>query len=123
MPNILEITSLVEFQPDNRPVINTGNLRLSYEAENKRYVSGVQEVGNIEEALQIGDVAAVGYVVLINRSTSINARVGLTASYPITLKPGYFCIFPPGAGALFAIAASDTVDVEFHVFPQEVTAA
>jgi len=121
MPNILEVKAVVEFQPVNRPVKSTGDLRVSYEADNKRYINGIQEVGAVEEALQLGDVATAGYVVLINRSTTINVQVGLTGSYPITLLPGQFCIFPPGAGALFAIAASDTADVEYHIFPVKAT--
>lgn len=124
MPNMLEATALVEFQPVNRPVINIGSLRLSYEADNKRYVSGVQEVGDVEEALEVGDISDVGLIALINRSTSENIEVGLTGSYTILLKPGQFCLFPPNSGAIFVHAAgATTADLEYHIFPEEVSEA
>lgn len=122
MPNMIEVTALVEFQPVNRPVINTGNIRLAYEAANKRYVSGVQEVAATEEVLELGDIADAGLIVLINRSTTENIEVGLTGSYTILLKPGQFCIFPPNSGTIYVHAAgSATADMEYHIFPEEVT--
>ena len=120
MPNMIDIKASVEFSPVNRPTIYTGELHFNYEGDSKRYVRGIQEIGDTEETLNVGDISEIGYVVIVNRSNSVNVDIGLTESYTITLKPGQHCMFPP-ADTLYAIAASDTADVEFFVFPAEVT--
>lgn len=120
MPNIIDIKASVEFSPVNRPTIYTGELHFSYEGDSKRYVRGIQEIGSTEEALDVGDISEIGFVVILNRSKTINVQIGLTGSYTIDLKPGQMCAFPP-AGTLYGIADSDTVDVEYFVFPAETT--
>lgn len=120
MPNMINIKASVEFSPDNRPTIYTGELQFSYEGDSKRYVRGIQEIGDTEEAIAVGDISEIGFVVIVNRSKTIDVQIGLTGSYTVDLKPGQMCAFTP-AGTLYAVAASDTADIEYFVFPAEVT--
>lgn len=117
MPNKIDIKSSVEFRPENRKAVNTGEQSFSFEPSSKAYITGIQTIGTTEEALEIGDVSSAGLIWIRNKDKTNFVQIGLTASYPIKLTPGQFCLFPPDSGAIFAKADTADVDVEFYVFP------
>lgn len=118
MPNRLNAKAQIEFLPEDRPLVKTGELEFDFQPDTKVYAQGIQTIGTTEETLNVGDVSNIGLVVVINRDDTNYVEVGLTGSYTIKLKPGQFCVFPP-AGTLYAIANTSDVDVEYYVFPED----
>lgn len=119
MPNRINIKSEVEFLPEGRPLIKTGELEMDFQPTDKTYAQGIQTISSsAEETLNVGDVTNIGLVVVINRSDTNYVEIGLTGSYTIKLKPGQFCVFPP-AGTIYALANTADVDVEYYVFPED----
>lgn len=118
MPNRINITGDVEFRPESRPLVKTGELEMSFEPDDKTYAQGIQAIGTSEEALNVGDVSSVGLIVLINRDDTNYVEIGLTGSYSIKLKPGQFAIFPP-AGTMTAAANTAEIDLEYYIFPED----
>lgn len=118
MPNRLDALASVNFRPEERPAVNTGDINLSIEPTTKDFIHSIQNIGVAEEALNIGDVSAVGLVIIINRDKTNYVEIGLTGSYTVKLKPKDFCIFRPD-GTLYALANTAALDVEYFVFPSE----
>lgn len=119
MPNRINIKGQVEFLPEGRPLIDTGELEMDFQPDAKTYSQGIQTISSsAEETLNVGDVSSAGLIVIVNRSDTNYVEIGLTASYTIKLKPGQFCIFPP-AGTIYALANTADVDVEYYVFPED----
>lgn len=118
MPNRIDIEALVEFRPEARKAVSTGKLEMSFEPDNKNYITGTQTIGTSEETLDVGDVSSSGLIVVKNLDDTNYVEIGLTGSYPIKLKPGQFCVFPP-TGTIYALANSADCDVEFYVFPED----
>lgn len=121
MANKLSVEASVEFRPENRKAVSTGELMFTYEPASKAYITGIQTIGTTEEVLELGDVSTAGMIIIINRDTTNFVEVGLTASYPIKLLPGQFCMVPPSSGAIYALANTAEVDVEFYVFPEKTS--
>lgn len=119
MPNRINITGAVEFRPEGRPLVKTGELEMDFQPDTKAYAQGIQTVGTVEETLNVGDVSSVGLIVVINRDDTNYVQIGLTGSYTIKLKPEQFCVLPPAASTLYAIANTASVDVEYYVFPED----
>lgn len=118
MPNRLNAEAKVDFRPEDRKLVETGDIEMDFQPDNKVYAQGIQTIGTTEENLNVGDVSNVGLIVLINRDDTNYVQVGLTSSYSIKLKPGQFCIFPPD-GTMTAIANTAEVDIEYYVFPED----
>lgn len=119
MPNRINIKGEVEFLPEGRPLVKTGELEMDFQPDAKVYAQGIQTVSSsAEETLNVGDVSNLGFIVIVNRDDTNYVEVGLTAQYTIKLKPGQFCMFPP-AGTIYVLANSADVDVEYYVFPED----
>ncbi len=118
MPNRLDALLNVDFAPEKRKIVSTGELKMSFEPDDKHYAQGIQNIGTSEEALNVGDVSDIGLIILINRSDTNFIQVGLTGSYTIKVKPGEFCCFTPD-GTITAIADTAAVDVEYYIFPED----
>ncbi len=79
---------------------------------------GVQNVGNSEEAIDLGGVSAGGYCFLRNLAETgtayLSVRQATSASDLIRMGPGEFCLFrlDDDATAPFVIASSGTIDME-----------
>lgn len=119
MPNRLEAKLNVDFFPEGRKNISTGEIKSTSQPDSKNYVEGVQNIGVVEEVLNVGDVSAIGLIVIQNLSKTNFVQVGLTASYAIKIKPGKFAAFPP-AGTIYAIANGAALDVQYYIFPEDV---
>lgn len=75
-----------------------------------------QGIGTDEEAVVVGDVAAGGYVLLVNRDDTnfVELRPGSGAADLVRLEPGDFALFRLADDAtLYAVA--DTAAVELEV--------
>ena len=116
MSNKLEITAYIDFRPEERAEIQTGQLYFMVEPATKDYMRGIQNIGIVEEALLIGDVASIGYVMIINRDKTNYIEIGLTASYSVKILPGQFAMFQPD-GVLYGKANVAACDIEYFVFP------
>jgi hypothetical protein len=88
----------------------------------KRDVAGThgkrerQNIGTVEEAVAMGDVAAGGYVLVVNRDPTnyVQLRSGTGLQAFARLLPGDFCLFRLDNGAtLYAIANTAACDIEF----------
>lgn len=118
MPNRLNATGVIQFSPEDRPLVKTPDLEMTFKPDSKNYAQGIQNIGTSEENLNVGDVSSIGLIVLINRGDTNYIEVGLTGSYTIKLKPGQFTVFPP-AGTITAVANSGAEDLEYWIFPED----
>lgn len=116
MANILEATANVGFRPEQRKALLTGDLNMLFQPATKNYIDNIQNIGIVEEAINVGDVGTVGLIVLINIDNTNYIEVGLTGSYSIKLKPGQFAVFPPN-GTLYALANTAAADLHVYAFP------
>lgn len=86
---------------------------------NKKYVKHKQNVGTAEEAVDLGELSALGYALFINRDTTnfIELRTGTGSTKFAKLKPnGGFAIFHFGTGVTAPYAIADTAACQMEYF-------
>lgn len=72
---------------------------------------GQQSIGITDTAINLGSVAALGYMVLINRDTTnyVDVKVAAAGTIIARLRPsGGFCIFLVGSGITAPVAIANT---------------
>ena len=81
-------------------------------------IGNVQNIGTTTEAIVLGDVTTIGYLMLINLDATNFVSVGLAT--PVTtgpgnafakLLPGEFCIIPTRQTVIYALADTAACDV------------
>ena len=116
MPNRIKYSFEALFSPEGRETVNVPKIEVNFEPANKTFIDMVQNINTSEEVVNVGDVSSAGLIVIENLDAINFVTVGLTGSYPIKLRPGRFCAFPP-VGTIYALANTGTCDVRVRVFP------
>lgn len=92
---------------------------LKIDVAGSQLIHHIQSVGTSEEALTLGDVAAGGYFICINRDATnfVELRSGTGATDFIRLKAGDACCFrlSNDATAPFAIADTAACEIEYYL--------
>lgn len=95
--------------------LSVSNLAVS--VAGSRMIHNRQEIGTSEEALILGDVAAGGFLIIVNRDATnfVELRSGTSATDFVRLKPGEPALFrlSPDATAPYAIADTAACEVEY----------
>ncbi len=85
----------------------------------KKVFQTKQTVGfSVEEALLIGDIATLGYLVIVNRDETnfVNVKVATSGAIFAKLLPGRWCIVPLGSGAQAPYVIADTASCDIEIF-------
>ncbi len=84
-----------------------------------KYIKHKQNIGITEEAIDLGEVASLGWGMFVNRDATnfLELRVATAGTKFVKLKPGEFAFFRFGSGitAPFAIADSAPVQLEYII--------
>lgn len=77
-----------------------------------------QTVGTSEEPLVLGDVAAPGWCIIINRGLThfVSVKTGTGGVIFAKLLPGEFCLLRLGSGAQAPYVIADTITSKIEVF-------
>lgn len=69
-----------------------------------------QSIAITETVINLGSVASIGYVMLINRDTTnfVNVKTAASGTIFAKLPPGGFCILHLGSGVTAPVAIADT---------------
>jgi hypothetical protein len=91
---------------------------LRFDWSGTKYTKHVQSIGTAEEAIDLGEISSVGWILAVNRDNTnfVSLRVGTGLTNAIRLDPkGGFALFRAGSGmtAPFAIADTAACRVEF----------
>lgn len=84
----------------------------------KKYIKAKQSIGITEEAIQLGEVTAPGWVLFINRDATnfVELRVATSGAKFAKLKAGEFAFLRLGSGAQVPYAIADTAAVQLEYF-------
>lgn len=84
----------------------------------KRYVKYKMNVGTSEEALPLGDVSSLGFVIVINRDTTnfVELRVGTGGTKFAKMLAGEPALFRFGSGITAPYIIADTSACQVEVF-------
>lgn len=84
----------------------------------KRYTKVKQNIGTSEEAINLGDISAPGWVLLRNRDETnyIEIKVATSAAIFAKLLPGEFCFLRLGSGAQAPYAIANTAACQLEIF-------
>jgi hypothetical protein len=76
-----------------------------------------QTVGTSAEALDIGDITACGFVLIVNRDATnyVTLRMGEAGADVVKLKAGEFALFRLAGNTPYAIADTESCVVEFWI--------
>ena len=78
-----------------------------------------QNIGTSEEALNLGNIATLGYIYIKNldETNFVQLRTATSGTYFCKLKPGEIAVFRFGSGvtAPYAIADTAACDVEYFL--------
>lgn len=97
------------------------NLALTLTMAGDEMISNVQTVGTTVEAVVVGDVTTIGYVLMKNLDATNFVLVGVDAAgteNTIKMLAGDVCLFPASAAALYAKA--DTAACKLLVMAAEI---
>lgn len=96
---------------------NTGTITRNVSGTN--YVRNVQAVGTAEEALILGDVGTLGYILMKNLDATnyVEYQSGTGVAAAIKLKAGDVALFRAGSAAPFVKANTSTVNIEYIIIP------
>lgn len=74
-----------------------------------------QTVGTSEEAIELGDVATPGYILIFNKDATnyVSVRSGTGAANLVKIPPGGIALFHCEASAPYAIANTASVQIEY----------
>jgi hypothetical protein len=79
-----------------------------------KYGAGVQIVGTTEEQLNKGDIGTIGYLAFRNLDATNYVELGkATGAYTIKVLPGKGGVVPWGAGAVYMLANTAPVELEY----------
>jgi hypothetical protein len=112
----LDLTVKLEYDDNNTEItVDLGTLEISVAGTNSLHHR--QTVGTSEEAITLGDVAAGGYVLAVNRDATnyVKLRPGTGIADLIRIGPGECALFrlDDDATAPYAIADTGSCEVEF----------
>lgn len=83
----------------------------------KKFTRFKQNVGTSEEALVLGEVSSLGYIMIVNRDETnyVEIRVSTGSTKFIKLKAGEFAIFRFGSGVTAPYIIADTAACQVDV--------
>jgi hypothetical protein len=129
MANELSLTVTLSYTPSdaNQVAIAPASFTktVSLGGGNYDHISGTQAIATSDTALNVGDLASIGYILIKNLDDTnfvefnkIGTPAG--AEYTMRLNAGEFCLFRLGQGAnptvLNCLANSSAVDIQYWAF-------
>lgn len=117
MANELKVTCRLEFSKGDTEH-DFAITKLARTIAGAQAMANRQSIGTSEEAVLVGDVAAGGYFMGVNRDSTnyIELRPGSGLGDLIRLEAGDVCLFRLTDDAtLYAIADTDTCDLEYLI--------
>ena len=114
MANEITVTTKLSFTKGGTTTsLEVSNLKV--DVSGSRFIHNRQEIGTSEEAIDVGDLASVGYMLLVNRDATnfVEVRAGTGVADTIKLKPGESSLIRLVATAPFAIADTAAVELEY----------
>lgn len=88
---------------------------IQLDVSGKNYTHKTQSIGTSEEAVDLGDVATPGYILIYNKDATnyVSVRAGTGEANLVKVPPGGIGLFHCEASAPYAIANTAAVDIEY----------
>lgn len=107
MANEISISALLSISRSGATLAGTGNLSITQSGIPSS--SNVQAIGTTSEALDLGDITALGYLFLKNLDATNYVEISLQSTVTsadafVTLLPGEFALIPTRLEAIYAKA-------------------
>lgn len=125
MSNEVTMSASVDYEDSENTTGSLSVVDVIKSVSTKRFTRTKQNVGTSEEAINIGDVSAPGYCILVNRDTTnyIEIKTGTGGVIFAKLDPdtngdgtGGFCVLKLGSGAQAPYAIAHTAACQMDVF-------
>lgn len=121
MANEITIKASLSYAKSGQTVISRSNPTaagdvLTQKSANFRYVNRVQNIGNTEEALGLGDVSSPGISWFQNLGlTTISIRAGSGDVDVVNIEAGEWAMFRFATATPWAIADTNASDLEYFI--------
>lgn len=114
MANELTLSALLHFKKGGREV-KFGKNSIQLDVTGTDFAFHSQNVGTSEEALDIGDVATPGYLLVYNNDSAnfVTIRAASGEADVVKVRAGGVALFELAAAAPFVIADTATVEILF----------
>lgn len=117
----LTLTTTMSFAKGTIPSHTLSETSKSVSVTGTKFFHNVQDVGTSEEAILLGDVAAGGHIMIVNRDATnfVNVKVGTGGAIFGKLKPAESMRLRLGSGATAPFIIADTAACKVEVFAVE----
>ena len=117
MANTLTLKFQLTYNPDSGSNVVPPPITSTVTCAADEYTTSVQNVGAVEEAINLGNVAAPGYIMVRNLGPTNFVEFGVTTGvYNLKLKVDETAMFRLTGTTLFGLADTAAVDVQYWLF-------
>jgi len=119
MANEISVTIKITFAKGTLPTVSRNPSALSVDMTGTQFVAGVQSIGTVEEALDLGDMGALTlgwmYAKNLDGTNFVEIRPNTATADLIKLKAGEFCLFRLTSNTPYAIADTAACELDYLI--------